>query len=296
MTTLLATLLVAALAMLLASAASGLGALLVGSGLVAARSTVATAAPDDAGSRAGSGPALLLRGSQVAVVAALLLLVAALILRGVVAGRAPWANLHEFSVAFAAALLGGYLWLSRREPIAGLAPLAALFAAGLVAFALGLDASIDPLVPALQQPVLLSVHVGSAAIAYAVAGVAFLAAVAEIGQRSAGDRIAVLPSASTLRGVGHRAVLLAFPVLTIAIALGAVWANLAWRAYWSNDPKELAAAATWAVFGAYLHVAGRRDRWARLAPWLIVAGFAGVLFTYIGASLFLVGEHSYAAP
>ena len=29
------------------------------------------------------------------------------------------------------------------------------------------------------------------------------------------------------------------------------------------------------------------------APWLIVLGFAGVLFTYIGAGLFFIGEHSY---
>ena len=90
--------------------------------------------------------------------------------------------------------------------------------------------------------------------------------------------------------------LIAFPILTIAIALGSLWANLAWRSYWSNDPKELAAAATWLVFGAYLHVAGRRDRWEALAPWLIVLGFVGVLFTYIGAGIFIVGEHSYGAP
>jgi ABC-type transport system involved in cytochrome c biogenesis permease subunit len=106
----------------------------------------------------------------------------------------------------------------------------------------------------------------------------------------------VLPSALVARAVGHRAVLIAFPILTIAIVLGSVWANVAWRSYWSNDPKELAAATTWLVFGAYLHVAGRRDRWERLAPWLIVLGFVGVLFTYVGAGLFLVGEHSYGAP
>jgi len=61
-------------------------------------------------------------------------------------------------------------------------------------------------------------------------------------------------------------------------------------------PSAAAAAASWLVFGAYLHVAGRRDRWARMAPWLVVLGFAGVLFTYIGAGLFIVGEHSYGAP
>jgi ABC-type transport system involved in cytochrome c biogenesis permease subunit len=160
---------------------------------------------------------------------------------------------------------------------------------------MGLDNRVDSLVPALQSP-LLAVHVGAAILAYAVAGVAFLAAVAEIGQRASGDAIGLLPPAAVTRVVGHRTVLIAFPILTIAIVLGSVWANVAWRSYWSNDPKELAAAATWLVFGAYLHVAGRRDGWERLAPWLIVLGFIGVLFTYIGAGLFLVGEHSYGAP
>jgi ABC-type transport system involved in cytochrome c biogenesis permease subunit len=171
-----------------------------------------------------------------------------------------------------------------------------LLATALIGFGLSLDDRVDPLVPALQQPVLLTVHVGTAVLAYAVAGLAFLSAAAEIAQRAGGDRISGLPSAAVARAVGHRAVLIAFPILTITIALGSVWANLAWRSYWSNDPKELAAAATWLVFGAYLHVASRRDRWERLAPWLIVLGFVGVLFTYIGAGLFFVGEHSYAAP
>jgi ABC-type transport system involved in cytochrome c biogenesis permease subunit len=239
---------------------------------------------------------LVRRVASGALVLAFGLLVAALVGRTILAGHAPWSNLHEFSLAFAAALLGTYLILARSAPIEGLAPFAALLAAGLVAFALGLDDAVDPLVPALQQPLLLTIHVGSAVLAYAISGVAFLAAAAEIGQARSGDMIPLLPSAGVARAVGHRAVLLAFPILTIAIALGSVWANLAWRSYWSNDPKELAAAATWLVFGAYLHVAGRRDRWERLAPWLIVLGFAGVLFTYIGAGLFFVGEHSYASP
>lgn len=224
------------------------------------------------------------------------LLAAALVLRTVLVGHAPWSNLHEVSVAFAAALVGAYLVLARRAPIAGLAPIVALLAAGLVGFALSLDDRVDPLVPALQQPLLLTVHVGTAIVAYALSGIAFAAALAELAQRAADDRAPLLPPTSVARAVGHRAVLLAFPILTLAIVLGSVWANLAWRSYWSNDPKELAAAATWLVFGGYLHVAGRRDRWAALAPWLIVAGFAGVLFTYIGAGLFIVGEHSYGTP
>ncbi len=291
MTTIISLLLIAGLGLLLAASAAGLGASLLGSGLVTARMTGAHDA-----TRGSPGAGLLPRVSQVGVAGAFGMLAIALVVRAVISGRAPWSNLHEFSLAFAVALLGCYLILARREPIAALAPLTALLAAGLVGLALSFDDGIDPLVPALQQPLLLTIHVGSAVLAYALSGIAFLAAATEIGQRAAADRIAALPSAATLRAVGHRVVLLAFPILTVAIVLGSVWANLAWRSYWSNDPKELAAAATWAVFGAYLHVAGRRDRWERLAPWLIVLGFFGVLFTYIGAGLFFIGEHSYAAP
>lgn len=230
------------------------------------------------------------------VLLALAIMTGALVLRTAATGHAPWSNLHEFSAAFAAAVLATYALLERRAPIRGLAPIIGGIAALLIVLALALDDRIDPLVPALQQPLLLTIHVGAAACAYAVSAVAFAAAVGELIQRRSGDRIRGLPLADACRALGHRSVLLAFPILTGAIALGSVWANLAWRSYWSNDPKELAAAATWLVFAAYLHVAGRRDRFAAAAPWLIVLGFAGVLFTYLGAGLVFVGEHSYAAP
>jgi ABC-type transport system involved in cytochrome c biogenesis permease subunit len=290
MIALIPILLVAALVSVLVASAAGIAAALTATAPRAA--TPGGPTFDLAPPRRGTAE----RVSLAALGAGLLLLVAALTLRAIAVGHAPWSNLHEFSLAFAAAVLGTYLLLARAYPIAGLAPLAGLLATALIGFGLSLDDRVDPLVPALQQPVLLTVHVGTAVLAYAVAGVAFLSAAAEIAQRAGGDRIPGLPSGEVARAVGHRSVLIAFPILTITIALGSVWANLAWRSYWSNDPKELAAAATWFVFGAYLHVASRRDRWERLSPWLIVLGFLGVLFTYIGAGLFFVGEHSYAAP
>jgi ABC-type transport system involved in cytochrome c biogenesis permease subunit len=289
MTTVITALLVSALAVLLATVAAGLAVALLGLG----RRPLPAATPTGADTPVSPPLAPVLLGG-VAIGAVLLLMAA--VARAALIGHAPWSNLHEVSIAFAALLLAAYLVLARTWPIAGLAPFVALLGAGLVVVALGLDDRVDPLVPALQQPVLLTVHVGSAVLAYAVAGVAFAAAAAELGQRAASGRIGLLPTVGVARAVSHRAVLAGFPILTIAIALGSVWANVAWRSYWSNDPKELAAAATWLVFGAYLHVAGRRDRWERLAPWLIVLGFIGVLFTYIGAGLFLVGEHSYGAP
>jgi len=228
------------------------------------------------------------------VILAAVLLLGALAARAAATGHAPWSNLHEFSAGFAFAILAVFLGLSIRRPIAGLAPAVGLVAAALIGVSLAQPDEIRPLVPALQAPLLLTVHVGMAMLAYAIGAVAFAAALGQIAQRAARDGIGVLPSADVLQAAAHRAAILAFPVLTAAIVLGSVWANLAWRSYWNNDPKELAAAATWLVYGGYLHVAGRRDRWAASAPWLLVLGFAAIIFTWLGAGLLFVGQHSYA--
>jgi ABC-type transport system involved in cytochrome c biogenesis permease subunit len=211
-----------------------------------------------------------------------------------VTGHAPWSNLHEFSAAFAFGLLAVFIGLSIRRPIAGLTPVVALVAAALLCVSLLQPDEVRPLVPALQAPLLLTIHVGTAMLAYAIGAVAFAAALGEVVQRATRDGVAALPPAAVCRAAAHRAAILAFPILTAAIVLGSVWANLAWRSYWNNDPKELAAAATWLVYGGYLHVAGRRDRWAGSAPWLLVLGFAAILFTWLGAGLLFVGQHSYA--
>jgi cytochrome c-type biogenesis protein CcsB len=221
-------------------------------------------------------------------------LLAALVVRAVAVGHAPWSNLYEFNQAFAAAALVAYLALERRYPIRGLAPLVALVAAALVAYSLTLPATVRPLPPALQTPLFLTVHVGAAMLAYGIYAIAGTAALAELLQRGAKGRLTWLPMAEVSRAVAHRAVLLGLPVLTLAIVLGALWANLAWRSYWNNDPKELAAAATWLIYLGYLHLAGRRDRWGASAPWVLVLGFGAILFTYLAANLVIPGQHSYS--
>jgi cytochrome c-type biogenesis protein CcsB len=57
----------------------------------------------------------------------------------------------------------------------------------------------------------------------------------------------------SLDNLSYRIIGLGFPLLTIGIIAGAVWANEAWGSYWSWDPKETWALITWLVFAAYLH-------------------------------------------
>ena len=59
--------------------------------------------------------------------------------------------------------------------------------------------------------------------------------------------------ADTLDNISYRIIGLGFPLLTIGIIAGGVWANEAWGSYWSWDPKETWALIAWLVFAAYLH-------------------------------------------
>ncbi|MCC5898400.1 MAG: c-type cytochrome biogenesis protein CcsB [Phormidium sp. BM_Day4_Bin.17] len=99
--------------------------------------------------------------------------------------------------------------------------------------------------------------------------------------------------ADTLDNVSYRIIGLGFPLLTIGIIAGAVWANEAWGTYWSWDPKETWAAITWLVFAAYLHARITRGWQGRRPAVLASGGFVVVWVCYLGVNLLGKGLHSY---
>ncbi|WP_287127919.1 c-type cytochrome biogenesis protein CcsB [Candidatus Cyanaurora vandensis] len=99
--------------------------------------------------------------------------------------------------------------------------------------------------------------------------------------------------AETLDNVSYRLIGLGFPLLTIGIISGAVWANEAWGSYWSWDPKETWSLITWLIFAAYLH-ARLTVGWQGKRPAILaVVGFASVWVTYLGVNFLAEGLHSY---
>ena len=162
----------------------------------------------------------------------------------------------------------------------------------ILLYASSLPSDIEPLVPALQNAPLLTIHVGMAVLAYGIFATAFAAGIGYLVQGT-GDRFAWLPSHRTLDEVAYRAVIIAFPIFATMIILGSWWASIAWSRYWGWDPKETAALVTWLTYAVYLHARNRR-RWAgRPAALLLVLGFGMVLVTYSG-SLWFSGLHAYS--
>ena len=102
-----------------------------------------------------------------------------------------------------------------------------------------------------------------------------------------------LTLADTLDNISYRIIGLGFPLLTIGIIAGAVWANEAWGSYWSWDPKETWALITWLVFAAYLHARITKGWQGRKPAILAASGFVVVWICYLGVNILGKGLHSY---
>ena len=97
----------------------------------------------------------------------------------------------------------------------------------------------------------------------------------------------------TLDNLSYRAIGLGFPLLTIGIIAGGVWANEAWGSYWSWDPKETWSLITWLVFAAYLHTRITKGWQGRSPAILASLGLVVVWTCYLGVNLLGKGLHSY---
>jgi ABC-type transport system involved in cytochrome c biogenesis permease subunit len=176
----------------------------------------------------------------------------------------------------ATALAALILTTGRRNGTSVVVASAMMVAAALVLYArLGMPAiriAIRPLPPALDS-VWLPLHVGAAALAYGFLAVAGSAGFAWLLSESARSEVEWLLD---------RAIAVGYPLLTLSLLLGMIWAQVAWGRYWGWDLKEVWTLITWLIYTLYWHLC-RRRRWrGRRQAWLALAGFGSVLFTFVG--------------
>ena len=104
----------------------------------------------------------------------------------------------------------------------------------------------------------------------------------------------MLPKAAQLDELAYRTIMIAFPIMTLIIVTGAIWANQAWGRYWGWDPKETASLVTWIIYLIYLHTRFTKGWKGRRTAYISIIGFVSVVFTYLGVNLLLSGLHAYA--
>lgn len=131
------------------------------------------------------------------------------------------------------------------------------------------------LMPALQSP-WFAPHVIVYMFSYAMLGAAaFMGLYFLIYKNSKHFSLNVMHLLDNMVYVG-----LAF--LTIGMLFGALWAKEAWGHYWSWDPKETWAAATWLGFLIYIHYRHHRPKQIRTALWVLIIAFLLLQVTWYG--------------
>ena len=221
------------------------------------------------------------------------LLAGAWIARWGATGHAPYSNMYEYSMSFALGTVVSYAIFERRYQARSVGVLVVPVAIGLLAYATTIPSTIEPLVPALQNQELLTIHVAMAIVSYGVFATSFGAAVMQLIQGKK-NRFDFLPTAATLEELSFRSVVVGFPFFAMLLVLGAYWGNIAWGRYWAWDPKETSALVTLLIYAAYLHTRNLSSWKGTRSAVLLIVGFAAVLFTYFAVNLWIVGLHSYA--
>ena len=207
-----------------------------------------------------------------------------IISRGAELGRLPLVGPHDtisFLAASIAAFAIPFAFALKQEQRRNFIGLIAAVAAIFTVFALTAQQHDSPLPPILKT-VWFECHVVLAFMSYSLFGVA-----AVLGYFFLKDRAAVMD------GLQYRAVLTGYCLFTLSMIFGGIWAYLAWGTYWVWTPKELWTGISWAFYSFYLHARLRQWWMERPMAYLSIAGFAIVLFTYLGVSLLMKSSHSF---
>lgn len=232
-------------------------------------------------------------GAAMTVLGAVLHL-GSLVMRGLSAGRAPWGNMYEYMSLLCLAAVVTWIVLMAKFPIRRLGVfvltpiLVLLFIGGTVLYA-----ESAPVQPALRSYWLV-IHVSVISISSGVLLIPGVTSILYLLKDGNADRFPKLPSADVLDRMSYRTTVLAFPLFTAGIILGAIWAEAAWGRFWGWDPKETVAFVSWVVYAAYLHARATAGWRGRGAAWINIAGFALNVFNLFFINLVTSGLHSYA--
>jgi len=220
--------------------------------------------------------------------------------RSLEAGHTPITSHHETVSFFAWSVSCCYLSFRWRYTVKNLGVFVSFLVFALMVVASLSSRTLLPLPPALQSlwlPIHASITLfadGFLALA-CIGGIMYLLQEREIKKKRFGLFYSRLPSLEALDKLNHHCLSVGFPLFTVGLVTGSLWAKQAWGAYWHWDPKETWSLITWFLYAAAVHqrfTVGWRGRRVAL---LSILGFLSVLFTLWGVSFLLEGVHTYVS-
>lgn len=213
-------------------------------------------------------------------------------------GVVPVLALKSSLSFFAWSIIGAYLVLHLKFRLMVLGSFIAPFGAFLMVISStipGTEVTIHPMFRSLW----LTIHIGTIFIGNGIFAVAFMAAIMyliqehQIKKKQFGSFFNRLPSLQTLDSINHYTLIYGFPFLTLGMITGAIYAQYALGSYWRWDPKEVWSLITWLLYATLLHerlTVGWRGRKAAI---MSIFAFLVLIFTFVGANLWLSDYHSF---
>ncbi len=145
----------------------------------------------------------------------------------------------------------------------------------------------------------LTLHVATMFIGMAIFALAFCAGIMyllqerQIKSKSFGLLYRRLPSLEVLDSLNYVCLTFGFPLITIGLISGFVYAGAVWQSFWHWDPKQILSVVTWLIYAVLLHerlAVGWRGRRAAI---MAIIGFSVILVTFVGTSVILEVHHSF---
>lgn len=214
-------------------------------------------------------------------------------------GVMPVVNLKLSLSFFAWCITGIYLLFQMRFRLMVLGSFVAPLAAFFMILSSTVSGSVEPVPPVLKS-IWLIIHVftiflgdGMFAIAF-VAAVMYLIQERQIKNKTRGNFFQRLPSLETLDSIGYHSLIYGFPLLTLGMITGAIYAQHALGSYWRWDPKEVWSLITWLAYAILLHERLAVGWRGRRAAYISILCFTVLIFTFLGSSIWLNSYHSFS--
>jgi cytochrome c-type biogenesis protein CcsB len=210
----------------------------------------------------------------------------------------PVTTLSQTFSLFAWAIVGSYLAFQLKFNIRILGTFVSPLA---VVFMLLSSAIPGRVIPNSQlfKSFWLTLHVATMFIGMAIFALAFCAGIMyllqerQIKSKNFGLLYRRLPSLEVLDSLNYVCLTFGFPLITIGLISGFVYAGAVWQSYWHWDPKEILSVVTWLIYAVLLHerlAVGWRGRRAAI---MAIVGFSAILVTFVGTSMILEVHHSF---
>jgi cytochrome c-type biogenesis protein CcsB len=223
------------------------------------------------------------------------------VLRGVAAGRVPWANMFEFTLTATAIIVGVFIVVQIWQDLKFLGA----YITGFALIVLGIGTTnfyvpVVPLPPALQSYWLV-IHVFVATLGTAFFAItAGLSVVQLLQARRESNKLGglkfmdTIPGSEKLENLAYRVAIVGFVFWTFTLIAGAIWAEHAWGRYWGWDTKEVWTFIIWTIFAGYIHARATRGWRGSRSAWLAIIGFVAVMFNFSIVNIFFKGLHAYS--